>query len=149
MMDTTAKRHMGIGVTGDIKGVRVRELAGVTIRRREDQQDSLSLADRLPMELDIRCRDAWRALDRSIVAQHFLRGTRDVRRVPLELYPVVRVAEEGQDAVPDEVDGCLMAGNEQEESIPQHFVPRQAAFLLPCGQHGEEVILRAGELLLH
>src|SRR5262245_41289739 len=101
MMDTTAKRHTGTGYTGDIKGVRVRELPGVTIRRREDQQDPLPLADSLPMELSIRRRDTWCALDRGIVAQDLLRRVRDARRVPLELCPVVRVAEEGQDAIPD------------------------------------------------
>src|SRR5947208_8148770 len=118
MMDTTAKRHMGIGVTGDIKGVRIGESPGVPIRCREDQQDPLSLADRLPMEFDVRRRDAWRALDRGIVAQDLLRGARDARRLPLELGPVARVAEEGQDTVPDEVDGRLMASDEQEEGVP-------------------------------
>ena len=76
-MDTTAKRHMGIGVTGDIKGVRVGELPGITIRRREDQQDPLRLADGLPVQLHIRRRDAWRALDQGIVAQNRLRRSRD------------------------------------------------------------------------
>jgi len=149
MMDTTSKSHVGIGVTGDIKGVRVGKLTGITIRRREDQQDPLRLADGLTVELHIRRRDAWRALDRSIVAQDLLRRARDTRGVPLELCPVVRVAEEGKDAVPDEIDGRLMAGDEQEEGVPQHFVPRQAALLLPCRQHGEEVIPRSGEPLLH
>ena len=101
-MDTTAKRHMGVGVTGDIKGVRVGELPGVPIRRREDQQGPLPLADGLPVELYLRRRDAWRALDRGIVAQDLLCRSRDERGVPLELSPVVRVAYEGQDAVPDE-----------------------------------------------
>src|SRR5262249_28180196 len=132
MMDTTAKRHMGVGVTGDIKGVRVGELPGVPIRRREDQQDPLPLADDLPMELDLRRRDAWRALDRGIVTQNLLRGARDAGCIPLELGPVIRVAEEGQDTVPDEVDGRLMAGDEQEEGVPQHLIPRQAALLPPA-----------------
>src|SRR4029453_6123320 len=129
MMDTPAKRPMGIGVTGDIKGVRIGELPGVTIRRREDQQDPLPLADSLPMQLSTRRRDAWRALDRGIIAQDLLRRACDARRVPLELCPVVRVAEEGKDAVPNEVDGRLMAGDEQEESVSQPLVPRQPAFL--------------------
>src|SRR5439155_23442923 len=102
-----------------------------------------------PMELYIRRRDAWRALDRGIVAQALLRGARDARGVPLQLGPVVRVAEEGQDTVPDEVDGRLMAGDEQQEGVPQHLVPRQTAVFLPRCEYGEEVIPRAGEPLLH
>src|SRR5439155_23921995 len=117
MMDTTAKRHMGVGVPGDIKGVRLSELPGVTIRRREDQQDPLLLADGLPVDLHIRHRDAWRAFDRGIVAQDLLRRWRDARGVPLELSPVVREAEEGHDAVPDEFHVRLMAVNEPAEGV--------------------------------
>jgi hypothetical protein len=50
------------------------------------------------------------------------------------------MAEEGQGAITQEVNGGLMASQQQQRTVHQHLMPGEDAPFLPAGYHGHEIV---------
>src|SRR5215468_7613868 len=148
MMDAGPEGHMAVGIPLDVKLVRRVEDLRVPVGRGDDPSYHVAFVQRLAPHLYILVRYASDALDGGIIAQALLRCPyRPPRRVFLQQLPLVRMADEGQGTVADEVDGRFMACNQQQDSVSQHVLPGVYAASLTLTQHRQEVVLGAAHPL--
>ncbi len=102
---------------------------------------SLPGRDHLPVHLDVAPRRAGHPLERRAVAQDLLdRRGQEVGRCP-EPGELVRVLEEAQDGVVDQVRGRLLAADEEELHEAQDLLVRQPlAVHLGLDEPGQQVV---------
>ena len=89
----------------------------VAVRRPEQGEHELAGLDVLAGELDVGGDDAPRDLDRAVVAQQLVDRVGVERGVGHEALELVAVAEQGERAVADEVDGRLVPGQVQQDDL--------------------------------
>jgi hypothetical protein len=75
-----------------VQPVRVGELGGVVVSRREHQGDEVAAADPGAVQIEVLARDADGPLDRAVVAEHLFDGRPDQGRVGAEPLPLIGVA---------------------------------------------------------
>ena len=150
VVDASAEGHVGIGPAGNVEVVGVLELAGVPVGRGDEPADTLVLLDHPFPQFHVLGGDAGDGLDGGVVAQALLVGL-DVHALNVAAQEVVLVgvADEGQDAVAQQVNGGLVAGQEQKGGVGDDLVAAEDAFPLAPGQDGYEVVLRVNDALLH
>src|SRR5262249_7731153 len=148
VMDTRPKGDMQVGVPGDVKLLRRGELLWVTIGRGDEPPGTVERPDTLAAQLEVLDGEALQRLDGGIVAQAFLRGTHRQRWIALQQSPLLRMVDEGQRPIADEVDRRLMACQEQEHGIRQDLIARINTALLTTGDYGQQVIARSGQPFL-
>ena len=84
--------------------------------------------------------NAWRALDRRIVAQNLLCCSHNERWVVPEQFPLGWVTHERQCPVGNEVDGGLMAGDEEQDGIAHYLIPGHQPLPFSVSHEGKEVV---------
>src|SRR2546430_1941048 len=142
-VDAKAEGDVPVVSTRDIQTVRVREVCRVAVGRADRGHDHRALRERAAVDLDVGGRDARRPLHRAVVPQQLLHRALNQRRIVPQTPELVRMAQEGQQPVADQVDGRLMAGDEEQdaggEQLP--FAQRVAGFL-GGDQQAQEIVLR-------
>jgi hypothetical protein len=94
-------------------------------------------------QLYILRRNTLDRFDGRIIAQTLLRrplGPAD--RALLEECPLLGMMEEGQGAITQQVDGGLVAGQQQQGTVHQHLMPGEYPSFLTAGHHGNEIVSR-------
>ncbi len=142
---------MTVGLTSDVDGVRVRELPVVSVGGREDRVDQRSPRDRhIGNGYGFAREPFGGGLQRAAVAQQLLHCRPDELRILLQLLDLVGMLEQGQRAVPDEIDRRLVPGNEKEKDHCQKLVLTQlVACFFDLNQGAHEIVLRPGAARLH
>ena len=130
----------------DVEPIGLGEALRVPIGGVEDRDHELAAADRVATELDVRRRPAVQGpFDGSLVAQHLLDRARQERGVVPQLLELIGVREQADDRVPDQADGRLVAGDDQEHDRAEQLRFRERVLLVPRGQErADEVVLRVG-----
>ena len=142
VVDAGGERQVAVGVRPvEAQGVRVVEHRRVVVGRAEDRHHGGAGRD-----LDVAVahglhRDADRLLHRTVVAQQLVDGRRVERRVVAPAGELVGVAQQGQHAVADQVDGGLVAGDvEQRHERDQLGGAQPVAGLLDEQQLRQQVV---------
>src|SRR5262249_42574768 len=117
-------------------------MAGVAIGRADGGDDHASARDLATADLRVSIGDPGRPLDRAVVAQEFLNGRRDERRIAFELCHLVGMLEKGKRAIADQIHRGLVTGNEQEQAHGEQLaLVKLVALLFDRNQETEEVRL--------
>src|SRR5882672_9786355 len=141
VMDPRPKSHMRVRVTRDVKGLRIRKYLGIPICRGNKPPKAVVLPQGLAPQLPILRRNALDRFDGRIIAQALLRRPLGPAGwVLLELCPLLGMLEEGQGAIAQEVDGGLVAGQQQQGTVHQHLMPGEDPSFLTTGHYGNEII---------
>src|SRR5262249_56605749 len=118
-------------------------MAGVPIGCSDGGNDHASAWDLAAADLNVSIRDPCRPLDRAVVSQELLDGGRDEPRIVSELCHLVRMLEQGERAIADQIHRGLVTGNEQEQAHGEELTLIQLVPLLFDGdQETEKVRLR-------
>ena len=117
-------RHAGSG-RGRCRTGPGRGTASGAVRRPDHRQDQLPGRDHLAVHLHVPRGCPGHPLERRAEAQHLLDRRRQQVRGRPQVVELVRVAEEAQDGVVDQVGGRLLAADQQELHEPQDFIRRQ------------------------
>ena len=115
----------------------------VAIRGGEDRQHRLTGRDRGARDCDrLGGEPPGAELDRSVEAQQLLNGGLHQTWVRLELRELVRMCEQGEGPVADQVDRGFEAGEQQDERHGGGFVLGQVlAVVRGADERGEQVVL--------
>ena len=112
-MDSERERQVPRGVRAPImRRSGLAEHAGIAVGAADGHDDRRALRHCRAVEVHVLGRGPQGHLDRAVVAEQFLDGRGDQGRI--EPLPVPRLAEQGDGAVPDQVDGRLEAGDEEQ-----------------------------------
>src|SRR5690606_24393258 len=108
-VDASAEREVLPGSPGDVEPVRVVDEVGVAVGGGGHYVQRFTALDLLAAEFQILAREPrQRHLDRAVVPQDYLDRRLDVLyRVTLEQVKLVRMLEEGEHPIADQVDGRL------------------------------------------
>ena len=142
-MDAAAERDVVRRVApGEIERVRVvAEVLGIVVGRAEDREDERTGLDALAVDLDVLQRDAPGELHRRVEAQELVDRVADEVGLRAQELELVGMAQECERSVPDQVDGRLVAGDEQQDHLVAQLVGREAvAFLLGGDHRGQQVV---------
>ena len=139
-MNAAAKGHMRVGIAGNVHILRVLKGHRIAVGGVDDDHHLFALADFLAAQLNVVQGNARRPLDRRIVPQQFLGGAHQQAVVLLEHLPLLRVPHQGHSAVAHQVDGSLVARNQQQQRVAQHFLAGQFPLPFPDGQNGQQVV---------
>lgn len=137
-MDAGAEGHVGIRRTGGFESIRLRKFGFIAVGGTQEQADLFALFQRHAAIFDVLEGVALEHVERSIETQHlFGAGGRAGQKMSSP-----RVAEEGQDAIAEGVDGGFVAGVEEEDGGGDEFVVgERSAFFVASGEElGEEVV---------
>ena len=124
-MDPGAERQVARLVSPEVQPIGLGEARGVAVRRAEETEDEAPLRDRNASDLRVARRHPARPLDRAVVAQELLDRAGQEARIVLESPPLLRMPEEGEEPVPDEVHGRLVAGDVEEDAGREQLALRQ------------------------
>ena len=115
-MDAEAKRDVTIVASGNVEAIGLREVRRIPIGRADRGDDHRPFGDRAAVDLDVRVGDARRPLHRTVVPQQLLHRAVNQRRIVSQPAELVRMAQEGQHPIADEVDGRLMPRDEEQDA---------------------------------
>jgi hypothetical protein len=125
----------------DIEPVGVGEPGRVAVGGRDPGDDVLAAADAVAADVEVAHRYPPGELEWGVVAQCLVHDGGAQSRVGPQRGPLVGVAEEGQGAVADEVDGVFVPGDEQESQGGVDFVGGESfAVVLGGEESGDEVV---------
>ena len=108
-----AEADVRVGVTKDVKGVRVLEHLSIEVRRTVEHHNPLARFDFHAAEFGVDDSGALECRDRRCPADDLVGG--GGRTFPLVELPLIRVVEEGDHPVSDRVAGGLAAGDGQHQ----------------------------------
>ena len=109
----------------EVEAVRIGELRGVAVRGAEEAEDEGPRRQRHAADLGVLQGHPSRPLDRPVVTEQFLDGGCEKRRVVVESAALVRVTEEREESVPDEVHGRLVTGDVEQDARREELRLRQ------------------------
>ena len=142
-MDPESEGDVPVLLAGHVETIRIGEMLGIPVGRADDGDDHGVLGDPLAPHLDLRRRPAPRALHGTVEAQELLDARLDQRRIGLEHPELVRVLEEGEEPVADQVDRGLVPGDEEEHAGgDQLTLAELVALFLGRDEAGEQIRLR-------
>src|SRR4051812_25636156 len=107
---------MTFGSAGQVEAVGGGEHLRIPVGRAEQHQDDLAAVDRLPGDRYVIQCDAGAELYWWVVPQQLLDDGRRLLRVRAEVGELIRMAQQRERAVGDQVDGRLVAGDEQQDA---------------------------------
>ena len=129
VVDTGPKRHVGVGPAGDVHHVWIIEFVGVTVGRRDDPPNPVVLLDGLSPKLHFLFGDTGQGFYRGIKPQALLGGpNHHALGIGLEQVPLVPVLHQRFGAIANEINGGLMAGNQQQRRVGQRLLTSQNSF---------------------
>ena len=145
-MDPERERQVPRGVRPvDHETVGLAEHAGVAVGAADGHDDRRALRYHRAAEVHVLGRGPRGRLDRAVVAEQFLDRRGDQGRLLCEPLPVLRLAEQGDGAVPDQVDGRLEAGHEQEQRCADELGGAEPlAVFLDRDQGGQQALVGIG-----
>src|SRR5437899_63784 len=125
---------MRVRVPGAIKSLRVCKHFRIAVGGGNEPPEAVVLAQDFAPQLDLLRRNALDRFDRWIIAQALLGGPLGpAGRVLLEEGPLRGMMEESQGAITQEVDGGLVARQQQQGTVHQHLMPGEYPFFLTAG----------------
>lgn len=141
-MDAVAEGDVSRCGAVQVEAVGVGETAGVAVGGAEREQHGLARGHGDARDRDVLHREAADGEGRgTVVALELLDGGGESGGVVAQGGELLRVVEEGEDGVADEVDGVLVPGDEDEEGERHQLVLAQPVALVPHrDQVGEEVV---------
>src|SRR5438445_1805199 len=139
-MDPGAKRQVGIRLAAKVEILRIGELLRVAVAGAEQQHHGLALTDRASIDLEVLERHPAGELDRRIETEQLLdRGARQAL-VLLPPLTLLRVPEQGQQPIANQVDRRLVPGDQKQVAHRQYlFVAEAVALLLGVDEAADQV----------
>lgn len=143
VVDAAAEGHMAVGVTGDVEAARIGEGRRVTVRRSEHQHDLIAGPDPPTGQVEVLGGNPLGDLDRAVEPEQLVDGTGDqLGRAPQQL-KLARSAQQGEDAVADEVHSRLVPGDQEKHREVDDLRRRDAITVSLHGeQAGQQVVAR-------
>src|SRR5207249_4938694 len=123
-VDPVPEREMAAVAAAEVEAVRLVEPLGIAVRGAREGEHEVARADGLAAQHDRPSCAAAKALDRAVVTEQLLDGARGESRVPSQALELGRVPEQGEQAVPDQVRGRLVAGEEERDARRDELVLR-------------------------
>lgn len=122
-VDAVAEGDMAAGVAGDVEAVGVVEAEGVASGVGDHgEHDLAATGDHRAGDVDrVEGEAEGGGLQRSVVAQHLLDRAVDEGQIGAQRGELLRVGEQRQHAVGDEIAGGLVAGDQQQLGHAQEF----------------------------
>src|SRR5262245_1391572 len=127
LMDPGSESYVRVRIPRDVEPVGLREPRGVAIGRRNEPPSPIEFAKDVAPQFDIFRGDALQRLDGRVVPQALLGGIHSQRGARLEQRPLLRMADQGQRPVADEIDRRLVPGEQEEHRVRDHLVAGQGA----------------------
>ena len=112
---------MTILLTAQIERLRLRELRRVVIGRAQAEQHFLPRRDLFSTDAQILCGHPRGQLHRAIVAQQFRYRRREERRFGPQLLHLLRVTQQSQQTIADQVRCRAVSCGQQERTVSQQF----------------------------
>ncbi len=142
VVDASAEGDVLTSVSTDLEAIGFGKGRRVAIGGTEAENDLLPCGDSVASEIEICCRDAPRDLHGTIEAQQLVYRVRiEIGRLLQELELLGKL-QQRHHAVGDQVDGGLVAGNEQEEHQVDHLGRRDPlAFGFRAEEGGQQVVI--------
>src|SRR5437588_963287 len=134
VMHPAAEREWTDVAPGNVQGVGVPEAFRVPVGRPEQKQQLLARSDPDAPDLDGLHGHAAIGLHRRVIAQELEHGVTNQRRLGPQPRQLVRVPEQREEAVADQVAGGLEAGEEQEVEVGDQFLLGQPGFSIWGGR---------------
>lgn len=133
-----AEGEVAAGVAVEVEAVRCGERRRVAVRGSggDEHREARRDVDSADAQVLRAVTEGGRA-HRGVEAEQFVEGAGDQLRVPAQAVERLRVPEQGQDGVADEVGGGLVPGDQEEGGQGDGLVPVEAA-LLAVAQEGVE-----------
>ena len=145
MRAAAPERDVFVGRPGDVEAIRVREHRLVAVRGDVPEDDLVAVAHGLPTQLGVAHRRPAEAHDRRRPPQHLLDCGRQQGAIGAYALELIRVLEERNHAVGDQVAGRLVAGDrQQEEEEVELEVAQPLAFDLGVDEDAHQVLRRFG-----
>src|SRR5215510_632382 len=149
-MHARPKGHMRVRIAGDVKRVYLWKHLGIPIRRSNEPPNAVILVQDFAAYLHVLGGDALDGLDWGIVPQALLGGLLgSSRRVIFEHFPLILMLDKRQGAIAQQIDGRLVTCQQQERRVYEHLMPREDPTLFAIRQHGNKIITRLDDALIH
>src|SRR5215213_902483 len=145
-MDTGAERDVTVRLPRDIEHLWIGKLLLIVIGRGQQRHNLLAASHALAAELGIVADPASETrLDRTVVAEHLLDRGLDETRVLLKPGTLLRVLEQRQRAITNQVHRRLVSRHNQQKDHREQLVLRQLVSL-GLGQHqpAQEIVTWIG-----
>src|SRR5438132_12317857 len=94
-----SKRNVTVIWPRDIEPIRIRETLRITVRRRHDGPDHLSLSNLLSAQFSVLWSQTRRLLAGTFIPKQLLHRRWDKREIGAEFFELIRIAKQGKDAV--------------------------------------------------
>src|SRR5258706_221601 len=148
-MDALAKGEMLILSAQDIQRFGIMKLLWISIDRDQKGEHQLAFADQIAVHENILTRPALiRETHRCCVAQQFLDRRDDQSRITLYHLQLLRMLQQCQRAIADQIHCCLMPGNKEEPDHREQLGLAEYIFvLLYSYQAADEIVAGMGTLL--
>ena len=149
-MNAGAEGDVWVGPARDVHFVGSIELVGVAVGRGNEPAEAVVLLDELASHLHVLGRQALDGLNGRVVAQGFLvSADHHALRVGLQQIPLVAVLHESEGAVADQVDGGLVACQQQQRGVYQRLLAGEDTGLFALRQHRDEIVAGVDDTLFH
>src|SRR5262249_16271527 len=102
-VDADAERQVAIVAPADVEPIGVGELGRIAVRGNEPEDAEVALGDALAAQLAGGRRRAPSELRRALVAHELIEGGGEQRRVVLQVLPLLRVTQQREHAIADQV----------------------------------------------
>ena len=141
IMDAPAQGQVGTLGTADVEAVGMVEGLRVAIGGADQEDDVVLPAQFEPVHLAVREGAAEERLGRRIVAQQFFHRGGDQARILAQPPELVRVAQQREHPVADQVGGGLVAGDqEQAQHVERLALGQPLALVLHLHQRAQDVV---------
>ena len=140
-MDAGAEREVLVLLSPQVELVRILEDHGVAIGRADRREHDVAAPELFAAHLDRLPGDATGPLNGRIVTQQlFDRGADDLG-VLAQVLKLIRMPQQRQDPVPDQIRRRLVSGREQQHAVGEQLV-RVQRFDFRREQGGEQIVAR-------
>ncbi len=139
-----ARRRHARARPGDIESIRIREGLGIAVGRGDQGDHGRVLGDGDARESHLLGRPPSELLHWAVVTEDLFEEAWDQRVVPAEAAHGLGVLEEREGAIPDEVRGGLVAGDQEQDGHRQHLLRAEALALgLGAAEIAHQIFARA------
>jgi thioesterase domain-containing protein len=121
-MTGPAEGDMAVVGTGDVEPIRIGEASRVAIGRTHDRDHRLPFVNQPPAELNVLGGQPRGVLARALVAQEFFNRTGNQRGISPQPGELVRMAQQSEQAVSDQVGRGLLPADHRDDGVGHHLV---------------------------
>src|SRR5690348_7257793 len=116
-----SERYVAVVLARDVQAVRIGETLRIAVGSAHYRNHRLALPDLSSAHFEICTGQPRGMLARALVAQEFFHRGRDQGRILSQLLQLVRIAEQAQHAVADQVCGRLLATHHGDDHVGDHL----------------------------